>query len=109
MQGARPNAQHAVMLTRVGWLWVFAFALASGAAPILGPWPRAKQCVAFRRHAEFDQKVTPKTGPFFGTKCHTGYIQKLTDQRAKEQEYQDSWQDFLALAGVPPQPLGMKV
>ena len=85
------------------------FLLASGAAPVLGPWPGAKQCVAFRRHAEFEQKVTPKTGPLFGTKCHTCYIQELSDRRAQQQEYENSWQDFLALAGVPPQPLEMKV
>ena len=71
MQGARPHAPHPLLLiTRVGRLWFWAFVLASGAAPILGPWPRAKQGVAFRRHAEFDQQVNPKTGPFFAAKCH---------------------------------------
>ena len=85
------------------------FVLASGAVPILGPWPGAKQCAAFRRHAEFDQKVTPKTGPFFGAKTHTCCIQAVSDRRARQQEYENSWQDFLALAGVPQQPLEMKV
>ena len=85
------------------------FVLASGAAPILGTWPGAKQCAAFRRHAEFDQKVTPKMGPFFGTKKHTCCIQKVSDRRAKQQECKNSWQDFLALAGVPQQPFEMKV
>ena len=85
------------------------FVLASGADPILGPWPGAKQCAAFRRHAEFDQKVTPKMGPFFGTKTHTCCIQKVSDRRVKQQAYKNSWQDFLALAGVPQQPFEMKV
>ena len=85
------------------------FVLASGAAPILGPWPGAKQCAAFRRHAEFDQKVTPKMGPFFGTKTHTCCIQKMSDRRVKQQAYKNSGQDFLALAGVPQQPFEMKI
>ena len=34
------------------------------AGPILGPRPRRKHCAAFRRHAESEQKTTPKTGPF---------------------------------------------
>ena len=109
-KGAWPDAQHPVLLmTKWGGCGFLPFVLAAGAAPILGPWPGTKQCVAFRRHAEFEQKVTPKTGPFFGTSCHTCCIQKMSHRRAQQQEYKNWWQDFLAMAGVPPQPLEMKV
>ena len=96
-------------MTWVGRLWFFALCVGIGRGPNSGAvaWSQTVRCISASRGIR--SKSDPQNGAAFGTKTHTCCIQKVSDRRAKQQECKNSWQDFLALAGVPQQPFEMKV
>ena len=94
----------------MGRLWFSALCVGSGRGHNFGAvaWSQTVRCISASRGIR--SKSDPQNGTVFRNENNTHAVsKKMSDRRAKQQEYENSWQDLLALASVPPQPSEMKV